>query len=73
MLHRLYQLWKIHGREEAEELDVDAILSTLGPERWRKAWFLRKLVGLDEKTTVEKLKTTVDSVTYDIEIDGKEF
>ena len=54
------------------ELDIDAMLSALGPERSRKTWFLRKTLGWDEKRVADKLGIPFWDVRSDIKEAEKE-
>lgn len=45
--------------------NVDEILPTLGPERWRKTWYLYKVLDWDEERIANKLRNTIESVRHD--------
>lgn len=57
---------------QPEELDVDAMLSKLGSERWRKTHFLSKSLGWSEDKVGKKLGIPFWDVRHDLKEAEKE-
>lgn len=51
---------------QLEELDLDKMLQSLGPKRWRQTYFLHKEMGWDEKRIGAKLRIAFWDVREDI-------